>query len=154
MTEARHPTKDWRQHVLRHGLLAPILFLAAAFRLVGLADNGYGRSYYAAAVRGMLQCWHNVWFNAFDPAGFVSLDKPPVAIWVQALSAKLRGFSGWSVLLPQAIEGILAVGLVYAVVQRTFGRAAGLIAALLLPLAARRPPVAMPPQVVGTGAQA
>jgi 4-amino-4-deoxy-L-arabinose transferase-like glycosyltransferase len=116
---------------------APLLFplLVAAFlRIYGLAENGYGRTYYAASVRSMLQSWHNVWFNAFDPAGFVSLDKPPVAIWVQALSVKLLGFSGWAVLLPQAIEGVLAVGLVYGLVQRTFGRTAGLIAALLMAL--------------------
>lgn len=120
--------------MLRHVALAPILFLAAAFRLWGLSENGWGRTYYAAAVKSMLGSWHAVWFNAFDPAGFVSLDKPPFAIWIQALSAKILGFSGWSVLLPQAIEGVLAVVLVYALVQRTFGRAAGLIAALLLAL--------------------
>jgi 4-amino-4-deoxy-L-arabinose transferase-like glycosyltransferase len=125
---------DWRRRVLWHAAVAPILFLAATFRLYGLAENGYGRTYYAASVRSMLQSWHAVWFNAFDPAAFVSLDKPPVAIWIQALSAKVLGFSGWSVLLPQAIEGVLAVALVYAIIQRTFGRAAGLTAALLLAL--------------------
>src|SRR5262247_2832174 len=72
--------------------------------------------------------------NAFDPAGFISLDKPPVAFWLQAASAKLFGFGTASVLLPQLAEGIGSVALLYALVRRYFGVAAGLLAALFLAL--------------------
>lgn len=112
--------------------LAAILALAAALRLWRLDENGFGRMYYAAAVRSGLESWHNLFFNAFDPAGFVSLDKPPVAIWAQVLSAKLLGVNGLAMLLPQVVEGIATVLVVYLVVARSFGRAAGLVAALLL----------------------
>src|SRR5262249_7918881 len=78
--------------------------------------------------------WHNFLFNSFDPAGFVSLDKPPVAIWVQVASAKLFGFSALSVLLPQVVEGLVSIALVYHLVARRFGAATGLLSALFMAL--------------------
>lgn len=122
--------RDWTSAVA----LAAILALAAALRLWHLDQNGYGRTYYAAAVRSMMDCWHCFIFNAFDPAGFVSLDKPPVSMWVAVLSAKAFGFSRWSVLAPQAVEGLAAIGLLYWILARRFGRSAGLVAALALAL--------------------
>jgi 4-amino-4-deoxy-L-arabinose transferase-like glycosyltransferase len=80
----------------------------------------------------MLDCPRCLLFNSFDPGGFVSLDKPPVAIWLQVLSAKLIGFNGLAMLLPQVVEGLLAVVIVYLIVQRRFGLLAGSLAALLL----------------------
>jgi len=97
-----------------------------------LDQNGYGTEYYAAGVRSMLTNWHNFFYNAFDPAGFVSVDKPPVALWVQVASAKLFGFHGLSLLLPQVLEGMASVWLVYHLVQRRFGMSAGWLAALFL----------------------
>jgi 4-amino-4-deoxy-L-arabinose transferase-like glycosyltransferase len=88
--------------------------------------------YYAVGVLSMLDGWHNAVFNAFDPAGFVSLDKPPVAFWFQALSARLLGFGPFSVLIPQAMEGLGAILLLNHLVARRFGATAGLFAALLL----------------------
>jgi 4-amino-4-deoxy-L-arabinose transferase-like glycosyltransferase len=78
--------------------------------------------------------WHNFFFNAFDPAGFVSLDKPPLAFWIQTGSAELFGFSPFSVLLPQVLEGSASILVLYYLVRRVFGTAAGLLAALFLAL--------------------
>ena len=114
--------------------LLAILAFAATLRVYDLAGLGWGRTYYAAAVRSMLGSWHCVLYNCFDPGGFVSLDKPPVAIWLQALSAKILGFSGWSVLVPQALLGTASVAMLHGLVRRVFGTAAGLLAALLLAL--------------------
>jgi 4-amino-4-deoxy-L-arabinose transferase-like glycosyltransferase len=114
--------------------LATILIVAALLRGWSLDDGGVLVPYYFAGVRSMLQGWHNFFFNAFDPAGFVSLDKPPVAFWLQTASAKLFGFGRAAVLLPQVIEGVAAVALVYWLVRRRFGVAPGLLAALFLAL--------------------
>ena len=114
--------------------LAAILVGAAILRGWDLGERGFITPYYIAGVRSMLESWHNFLFNAFDPAGFVSLDKPPVAFWIQTLSAKLFGFRPFSVLLPQLVEGLGAVVLLYALVRRRFGEVAGLIAALALAL--------------------
>ena len=112
--------------------LALILLLAAFLNFWGVWDEGYGNEFYAACVKSMLQSWHNFFFVSFDPGGFVTVDKPPVGLWVQALSAKLFGFSGWSLILPQALAGVLSVAVLDRLVRRGFGAAAGLTAALAL----------------------
>jgi len=101
----------------RRPALAAILVLAAVCDFYGLQRNGYANLYYAAAIRSMLQTWHNFFFVSFDPGGFVSVDKPPLGFWIQAASAKLWGFSGFSILLPQALVGsaLLALSLLVAV---------------------------------------
>lgn len=74
--------------------LAAVLLLAAALRLWRLDQNGFGNEYYSAAVRSMATSRHNFLYAAFDPAGFVSVDKPPVALWIQVASVQLFGFQG------------------------------------------------------------
>lgn len=117
---------------MTHAFRAAVLLVAAGLRLWRLDQNGYDNEYYAAAVRSMAASWHAFLYNAFDPAGFVSVDKPPVALWLQAIAVKLFGFHGLTVLLPQVIEGVAAVALLDHLVRRRFGAAAGLLAALFL----------------------
>ena len=74
----------------------------------------------------MTTSWHNLLFGAFDQAGVMTVDKPPLALWVQALSAKAFGFSSLIMLVPQALMGVAAVGLTYDLTRRVFGRAGGL----------------------------
>ncbi len=111
-----------------------IMLLGAALRLWRLDANGFGTEYYAAGVRSMLESWHLFFFNSFDPAGFVTLDKPPVAFWIQTASAWLFGYGGLSLLLPQVVEGLLSIAVLRHLVRRSFGEAAGLLAALFLAL--------------------
>src|ERR1035438_9629346 len=72
-----------------------ILLLGAALRLWDLDKNGTGNPYYASAVRSMLMNWHNFFFVSFDPVGFVTVDKPPVSLWIQTAFAKLFGYRGF-----------------------------------------------------------
>ena len=80
---------------------AGILVLAAALRVWRLDQNGFGNEYYAAAVRSMMASGHAFVYNSFDPAGFVSVDKPPLALWIQVASAKLLGFDGLACSCPR-----------------------------------------------------
>ncbi|HEY5903329.1 MAG TPA: glycosyltransferase family 39 protein, partial [Anaerolineales bacterium] len=116
------------------GRIAPILIfsLALFLRLFRLGLDGLGNLYYAAGVQSMLAGWHNFLFASFDPAGFVSIDKPPLGFWVQAVSVRLFGFHGWALILPQALAGALSTLVLYYLVKRTFGASAGLAAALIL----------------------
>ena len=115
-----------------HGpALAAILLLSAFLNLYGLTTEGHPNSYYSAAVKNMLTSWSNFFFVSFD-AGFVSVDKPPLGLWIQAASAWLFGFSALTLVLPQAIAGVLSVALLYHLVRRTFGLIAGLLSALAL----------------------
>ncbi|WP_435009183.1 glycosyltransferase family 39 protein [Tundrisphaera lichenicola] len=117
----------------REGLaVAAVLLIAAGLRLWRLDRNGFGNSYYGAAVRSMLASTGNFFFGSFDPAGVVTVDKPPVALWIQALSAKILGYSGVAVLLPQALMGVASVALTYHLVRRIFGVSAGFLAGLAL----------------------
>jgi 4-amino-4-deoxy-L-arabinose transferase-like glycosyltransferase len=115
-------------------MLAAVLLVAATLRLWRLEDNGFGTAYYAAGVRSMLQGFWLFFYNAFDPAGFISLDKPPLAFWIQTAFAWMLGYDGWTIHLPQALAGIASVALLYRLVRQPFGVAAGLSAALLLAL--------------------
>jgi 4-amino-4-deoxy-L-arabinose transferase-like glycosyltransferase len=85
--------------------------------------------FYDAAVRSMGLSWHNFFFGAFEPGGSVSIDKPPVDLWLQVLSVKLLGFSATTLKLPEALAGIASVPLLYVVVRRIWSAAAGIAAA-------------------------
>ena len=101
------PETDRKTVWLARGAFGAILGLAAFLRLWHLDQNGYGRQYYAAGVRSMMDGAHAFFYNAFDPAAFLSIDKPPVALWMQVLSARLLGFSAFSVMLTQVVLGVL-----------------------------------------------
>lgn len=109
-----------------------ILILSAILNFANLSIEGTANSYYAAAVKSMTTSFKNFFFVSFDPSGFVTIDKPPLGYWLQAISAKIFGFSGWSILLPQALAGVISVALIYHIVKRAFGSKAGLISALFL----------------------
>ncbi|MBV4415477.1 ArnT family glycosyltransferase [Clostridium tyrobutyricum] len=116
----------------RHIPLIFILLLSAVLNFVNLGIEGYGNIFYAAGVKSMMLNLKNFFFASFDTAGFVTIDKPPVGFWIQTISAKIFGFSGWSIILPQALAGIISVVVIYHIVKRSFGNTAGLIAALCL----------------------
>src|SRR5712692_4852203 len=113
--------------------LGGILLISVVMNFYELGKNGFG-SYYPAAVLSMMDNWHNFFFAAYDPGGFVSIDKPPVGFWLEVASAKIFGFNSVSILLPQALAGVLSVWLLYYLVRRHFGVVAGLLAALALAL--------------------
>jgi len=131
---ARMPARISLARVRPHLPLGAILALAAYLDFWNLGRNGYANTYYAAAVRSMLASWHNFFFASFDAGGLVSVDKPPLALWAEAASAKLFGYSGITILLPEALAGVVAVWLLYLTVARVFGRPAALVAALALAL--------------------
>jgi len=78
----------------------------------------------------MLMSWHNFFYVSFDPAGFVSIDKPPLGFWIQSLSTSLLGFYGWALILPQAISGIISTVMIYLIVKKYSGRIAAILSAL------------------------
>jgi 4-amino-4-deoxy-L-arabinose transferase-like glycosyltransferase len=111
--------------------LGGIALISIFMNFFQLGANGFG-TYYPPAVRSMMDNWHNFFFASYDPGGFVTVDKPPVGFWFQVLSAKIFGFNSVSILLPQALAGVLSVLLLYYLVRRHFGVVAGLLAALAL----------------------
>lgn len=133
--EQKQETALWQRVAL-----GMILVLALFLNVFQLGQNQFAdvttgvNSYYAAAVKSMALNWHNFFFAAFDPQGFLAIDKPPLGFWVQVLFTRVFGFSAWSLLLPEALAGVGSVAVLYVLVRRVFGPGAGLIAALALAL--------------------
>src|SRR3984885_12914804 len=84
---------------------ALVLALAALLRVWHLNQAGFGTQYYAAGVLSMLASWHNFFFNSFDPAGFLSVDKPPLALWLQEAHPRPPGLTDWSIHLRTGVAG-------------------------------------------------
>jgi 4-amino-4-deoxy-L-arabinose transferase-like glycosyltransferase len=116
---------------LRRAALALIAALAGVLYAWSISQDTL-EYYYAAAVRSMSSSWHNFIFGAVDPAGTITLDKLPGAFWIQALAVRALGLHPWVIALPQAVEGVLTVLVLYRAVSRLAGPAAGLIAALAI----------------------
>ncbi|MGO9873900.1 MAG: ArnT family glycosyltransferase [Acidimicrobiia bacterium] len=100
----------------------------------GLSKNGYSNPYYAAAERSMTRSWKNFVFGASDPGGWITTDKPPLALWFGALSARVFGYTSWSLLMPSVLAGVASVGLVMATVRRAWGPFAGRVAGVAFAL--------------------
>ncbi len=121
-----------RQNLITGGLLITILALGAFLRFYNLGAAGIGNEYYAAAVKSMLMSWKNFFFVAFEPGGTVSVDKPPLGFWIEAISAYFLGVTGFALALPNAIAGVLSIFVTYKLVRKPFGPWIGLVAALAL----------------------
>jgi 4-amino-4-deoxy-L-arabinose transferase-like glycosyltransferase len=117
----------------RPALLA-LLAATAVLYLWNLSSNGSANSFYAAAVQAGSLSWKALFFGSLDKSNFITVDKPPGALWVMGLSARLFGYNSWSLLVPDVLEGVAAVALLAAAVRRVAGPAAGLIAGAALAL--------------------
>jgi 4-amino-4-deoxy-L-arabinose transferase-like glycosyltransferase len=125
----------WRSPADQPGWARPALLAIAVVAAVGYGWGMAGASvepFYGAAARSMSQSWHDFIFGAFDPAGTVTVDKLPGALWMQALSLRVFGFHIWALVLPQVVEGVLTILVLYRAVRRLAGPAAGLTAAAVL----------------------
>jgi 4-amino-4-deoxy-L-arabinose transferase-like glycosyltransferase len=118
----------------RRAALAGLLLATAGLYLWRLGDSGWANPYYSAAAQAGSRSWTAFFFGAFDEPGSVTVDKPPAFLWPMALSVRLFGLNAWSILVPQALAGVAAVGTLYATVRRWYGTAAGLIAGAALAL--------------------
>ena len=112
--------------------LVALLALTAVAYLWDLSASGYANSFYAAAVQAGTKSWKAFFFGSLDSSNFITVDKSPGSLWIMELSGRLFGFNSWSMLAPQVLEGVAAVGLVYATVKRWFGGPAGLLAGAAL----------------------
>jgi len=115
----------------RPALLA-LLVATALLYLAGLSRSGWANDFYAAAAQAGATSWKAFLFGSFDSASFITVDKTPASLWVMDLSVRLFGLNYWSILVPQALEGVATVGVLYTTVRRWFGPAAGIIAGAVM----------------------
>ncbi|NMM82934.1 glycosyl transferase [Rhodococcus sp. SRB_17] len=100
----------------------------------GLGASGWANSFYAAAVQAGSVSWKAFFFGSSDSANSITVDKPPMSLWLMSLSVRIFGLNSWAMLVPQALLGVGSVALLWATVRRYFGAAAGLLAGLVLAL--------------------
>src|SRR5277367_4974214 len=118
---------------VRPSLLLLLVATAVAY-LWALGDSGWANSFYAAAVQAGSKSWKAFFFGSSDASNFITVDKAPASLWVMEISARIFGLNSWSILVPQALEGVASVGLLYATVRRWFKPSAALIAGAVLAL--------------------
>ncbi|MGH3214825.1 MAG: glycosyltransferase family 39 protein [Trebonia sp.] len=128
----------WRGPVRDPAWARPALFglllVTGVLYLFNLSRNGYANDFYAAAVQAGTRSWKAFFFGSFDSSSFITVDKTPASLWVDEIAARIFGFSTWTLLVPQALEGIASVAVLYAAVRRWFGPGAGLVAGAVLAL--------------------
>lgn len=133
------PTRLWRGRpddspYVRPALLA-LLGATALLYLWGLGASGWANSFYSAAVQAGSASWKAFFFGSSDASNSITVDKTPMSLWPMSLSVRIFGLSSWSMLAPQALMGVGAVGLLYATVRRTTRSAwSGLLAGAILAL--------------------
>ena len=132
--DAPRPAARVRSLSIPYPELLGLLALAALLDLWALSQNGWANTYYSGAVRSMASSWHAFLYGSLDVSGLMTVDKPPLALWVQALSVRAFGFHSLSLLVPQALMGVASVGLVYDLVRRHWGRAGAFAAGATLAL--------------------
>jgi 4-amino-4-deoxy-L-arabinose transferase-like glycosyltransferase len=113
-------------------LIIILMVIAFILNFLFISREGCSNPYYAAAVKSMLQNFHNFFFISFDTGGYVSVDKPPLGLWIQTISTAIFGFKGWSLILPQALSGALSVLILYKIIVMAFDRTAAFISAVVL----------------------
>jgi len=111
-----------------------LLATTAALYVWNLGASGWANSYYSAAVQAGTKSWKAFFFGSTDAANFVTVDKTPASLWVMEISGRIFGVNAWSVLVPQALEGVAAVGLLFAAVKRWFSPVAALLAGAVFAL--------------------
>jgi 4-amino-4-deoxy-L-arabinose transferase-like glycosyltransferase len=115
-------------------LLAGICALALVLYVWAIGASTFGDAYYSAAAKSMTLSLHNFLLDSYDPYGVLTIDKPPLALWPQAISALIFGFHSWALILPEVIEGVATVFLLHRTVRLWAGEKVALLAALLFAL--------------------
>lgn len=105
-----------------------LLAVTAVLYLWGLGASGWANSYYSAAAQAASRSWKAFFFGSTDASNFITIDKTPASVWPMAISARIFGMSSWSILVPQALEGVGVVAVLYATVKRWFSPGAALLA--------------------------
>lgn len=115
------------------GLVTLLIGTGVAY-IWGLGASGWANSFYSAAIQAGSVSWKAFFFGSSDAANSITVDKPPMSLWLMSLSVRVFGLNTWAMLVPQALLGVASVALLRAVVVRRFGAAAGLLAGLVLAL--------------------
>ncbi|BBH17025.1 putative glycosyltransferase [Nocardioides baekrokdamisoli] len=120
-----------RSRALDLGACLGLAVLSFVAYCVGLERNGLGNPFYAAAVQSGAHNVHNAFFAAINFGGTMSVDKPPLSLWLMEVSVRIFGLSAFGELLPNALAGVATTAVVVLMVREWTSLRWGLIAGLL-----------------------
>lgn len=113
-------------------IVLAIMIFSFAIHIYNIDAIGTANEYYTAAVESMLKSWSNFFFVAAEPGGSVTVDKPPLGLWIQTIFAYFLGVSGFTVTLPNILAGVFGIPLLYVMVKKYMGELAGIIAGFVM----------------------
>ncbi|GMA62856.1 glycosyltransferase family 39 protein [Alicyclobacillus fastidiosus] len=116
---------------VRPALIALLLLTGVAY-IWGLDQSGWSNSFYSAAVQAAAKSWKAFFFGSLDASNYITVDKPPASLWIMDLSARIFGLNSWSILVPEALEGVACVWVLYSTIRRWFSPGAALLAGAVL----------------------
>ncbi|MGV9709168.1 ArnT family glycosyltransferase [Gordonia sp. NPDC003424] len=126
------PAPGRNAHIWQPLSLAGLLIGTAVLYIVNLSANGWANSFYSAAIQAGSQSWKAWFFGSSDMANSITVDKPPMSLWIPGISVRVFGLNSWSILIPQALMGVASVALLYLITRKYFGHWAGIVAGLTL----------------------
>ncbi|MGO4583835.1 ArnT family glycosyltransferase [Arthrobacter sp. 2RAF6] len=123
---ARSPTPVAR----REKVTIAFLLLSTAFLYLWKLDqNGWANAFYSAAVQSGEHDFTAFFFGSSDWGNSITVDKPPLSLWIMGLSVRLFGLNSWGLLVPQVIITLTSTLLIFVLIRRYFPASAALIAA-------------------------
>ncbi|GAB18736.1 putative glycosyltransferase [Gordonia effusa NBRC 100432] len=122
----------WTTHIAQRTSLATLLIATTIGYLWNLSANGWGNSFYAAAIQAGSQSWKAWFFGSSDMANSITVDKPPASLWIPGLSVRVFGLNSWAMLVPEVLMGVGSVALLYFLTRRYFGHWAAILAGAVL----------------------
>lgn len=125
--------KLWRGRPQDPGWERPALLtiLAANAMLYSwnLGINGWANYFYSAAVQAGTLDSKAFFFGSSDWGNSITVDKPPLSLWVMGLSVRLLGFNPVGMLLPQVVMGVGTTLLIYLILRSCASSTAALFGA-------------------------
>ena len=121
--------KQYKKNVDKFNLLILTLLSSCAF-FIGNWRNGYAYSYYSAATQSATNSWKSFFYGSFDASNYMSIDKPPMAVWISSIFTRIFGFNSFWILFPHALAGVLCSLLLYLIIRKHFDSRTALLAGL------------------------
>ncbi|MCA4135119.1 glycosyltransferase family 39 protein [Arthrobacter sp. M4] len=130
-TKPEDARKQPRRSIQEWMALAALLGANLTLNLWNLGINGWANSFYSAAVQSGTKDWESFFFGSSDWGNSITVDKPPLSLWLMGLSVRLFGFSPASIVIPQALLGVGTTLFIYLILRRHCGMIASVVGAVV-----------------------
>lgn len=111
--------------------LVLLLVSSAVLYVWKLDQNGWANAYYSAAIQAGQHDPVAFFYGSSDWGNSITVDKPPLSLWVIGISVRIFGLNSWAILLPQALITLGSTYLLYSLVRACFPASAALMASAI-----------------------